>query len=551
MKKTLIRVILLGLIGGGAWYGYSFFKNLPESRETIATAKVRQGDVVVRSFTRGELRAVRSATLTAPNLFGTVQVTRLAPVGAFAREKDLVVEFDDSEVVGRLEEKQLELEQIDEQIKKSQADLNMRSNQDQVELLSAKFAVRRAELEVQRNELLSAIDAQKNQLNLEEAKRRLKQLESDIKSRQEQALAEIAVLKEKKNKGNLEMARERSRLGQVKLLAPISGLVAMRQNRLNFMFPGMQIPDIREGDQVQPGIPVADVLDLSEMEVLAKVGELDRANLREGQDASISLDALPEKKLHAHIKVMSGTASANTFSFDPAKKFDVVFAIDMRELLSALGAKPEQIQKILATADSNRRKPGAATPFTMGGGAPAAGAPAAPPPPNSPQPAATAPAATQPAAPRVLALSPGPAAKPAAKPAPKPTGAGAQFSARDLENAKLPPPPEEDTQFDVLLRPGLLADVEIIVEKVSNAINIPMQAVFEREGKMVVFVKQGSKWEARPVKPLKRSESVMVIAEGVRPGEVVALADPTAKKSDRKERSDKGGGAMGALPGGK
>jgi HlyD family secretion protein len=112
-----------------------------------------------------------------------VQVTRLAPLGAFAREKDLIVEFDDSEVLARLEQKQLELEQVDEQIKKAQADLNIRNNQDQVELLRARYSVRRAELEVKRNELLSAIDQQKNTLNLEEARRRLKQLESDIKSR--------------------------------------------------------------------------------------------------------------------------------------------------------------------------------------------------------------------------------------------------------------------------------------------------------------------------------------------------------------------------------
>ena len=51
-------------------------------------------------------------------------------------------------------------------------------------------SVRRAELEVKRNELLSTIDQKKNLLNLEEARRRLKQLESDIKSKQEQAVAD-------------------------------------------------------------------------------------------------------------------------------------------------------------------------------------------------------------------------------------------------------------------------------------------------------------------------------------------------------------------------
>ena len=89
----------------------------------------------------------------------------------------------------------------------------------------------------------------------------------------------------------MEMARERQRLSQVKLLSPMSGLVAIRQNRQGMFIPGMQIPDIREGDQVQPGMPVADVLDLSELEIVAKIGELDRANLKEGQDVNIRLDA--------------------------------------------------------------------------------------------------------------------------------------------------------------------------------------------------------------------------------------------------------------------
>ena len=330
----------------------------------------------MRSFTRGELRATRTATLTAPNLFGTVQVTRLAPLGSFAREKDLIVEFDDSEVQSRLEQTQLQMEQLDEQIKKAQADLNIRNNQDQVDLLRANYAVRRAELEVKRNELLATIDQKKNLLNLEEAKRRLDQLKSDIKSKQEQAVAEIAVLRERRNRSMLDINREKMRLAQVKLLAPISGLVAIRQNRSGFsgMF-GTTVPDIREGDQVPPGSPVTDVLDLSELEVIARVGEIDRANLKEGQEVLIRLDALPEKTFDGKIKSMSGTASANLFSSDPGKKFDVVFSIDMRQLLTSLGAKPDQIARILATAEINRKKP-IAQPMTsmLGmGGFPGAG----------------------------------------------------------------------------------------------------------------------------------------------------------------------------------
>jgi HlyD family secretion protein len=497
VKKIVLRTVLILLIAGAGWGALALFKQFPQKLSDIATTKVRRDDVLVRTYARGELRATRSATLVAPNLFGTVQVTRLAPLGSFARQKDLIADFDDSEVKSRLEEKELEIEQLEEQIQKAEADLAIRNNQDQVDLLSAQYSVRRAELEVQRNELLSAIDAKKNALSLEESRRRLKQLESDIKSRDEQAKAELAVLREKKNQGVLESNREKARLAQVRLLAPISGLVAIKQNRPNFYFPGMQIPDIREGDQLNPGIAVADILDLSELEVLSRVGELDRANLREGQSVIIRLDAIPSQRIKGTIKSMSGTATANVFSGDPAKKFDVVFALDMKQLFTLLGVKPEQMNRIQAAAEANRKA-----------------------------------AESAPAQPAMQGL------------------AGAQkYSAKELENAKLPRAPEEDQQFEVLLRPGLLADIEIIVEKLTNVVHIPAQAAFEKDGRLVTYVKKGDGFEERAVTPFKRAESVLVIAKGLEPGEVVALADPNRRK-DRKDKKGEKSDALGALPGG-
>lgn len=669
MKTLIIRLVLLAAVAAGGYFGFTTLQAMTATRvQQIATAKVRQSDVVVRAYTRGELRAVRSVTLTAPNLFGTVQVTKLASLGAFAREKDLVVEFDDAEVLSRLEEKQLELDQIDEQVKKAQADLAIRNNQDEVELLRARYAVRRAELEVKKNELISAIDAKKNQLTLDETKRRLTQLQSDIKSRREQAQAELAVLAEKRNKATLEMNRERARLSQVKLLSPMSGLVAIKQNRSSVMMFGMQLPDIREGDQVQPGTPVVDVLDLSEMEVLAKVGELDRANLREGQEVKIRLDAISEKEFSGTIKSMSGTASANMFSGDVQKKFDVIFSIDMKQLLSALGAKPEEIAKVLATAEANRKKPpvsGFGGGFAMmagGGGMPGGmmamagggggqgggfgggqgggpggggqmmmqGGPGgqggggmrfgggggqgggqgggmmggmmsglsedqqkkareimqkamggknmgemsqeerqavftkmreemqkagiSTPGRQGGQGGGQGGAAGQGggqgqggASGAGAGAGAGQGGRRGGGPGGPPMmgfgGGSGGFSAKDFENAKLPPPPEEDSGFEALLRPGLLADIEIIVEKVENAVNIPTQALFEKDGAQVVYVMNQGKFETRTVKTGKRSESTIVVASGLKAGDTVALADPNAKPGSKKKGESKGGGA--------
>lgn len=97
MKKVIFRTLVPVLVLGAAWYGYRFIKLLPQRQEQVATTKVRKSDVVIRAFSRGELRAVRSITVTAPNLYSTVQVTRLAPMGSLANDKNLLVEFDDSE----------------------------------------------------------------------------------------------------------------------------------------------------------------------------------------------------------------------------------------------------------------------------------------------------------------------------------------------------------------------------------------------------------------------------------------------------------------------
>src|SRR5258708_146514 len=143
MKKALFRVLLALFVIGAAYGGYKYFDRLPQRQLPVATAKVRRGDVVVRAFSRGELRAVRTATLNAPNLFSTVQVTKLAPLGSLAKEKDLIVEIDDSERSTALEEALLEVDQIDDQIKKAKHDLAIGNNKDQWDCAKPPHLLRR------------------------------------------------------------------------------------------------------------------------------------------------------------------------------------------------------------------------------------------------------------------------------------------------------------------------------------------------------------------------------------------------------------------------
>jgi hypothetical protein len=127
---------------------------------------------------------------------------------------------------------------------------------------------------------------------------------------------------------------------------------------------------------------------------------------------------------------------------------------------------------------------------------------------------------------------------------------GSQYTEAQLAAAKLPPPPEEDSQLDVLLRPGLLADVEIIVEQIPDAIHVPAHAVFDKDGIPTVYVQTGKRFEEREIQLLKRSESTMVIKSGLQEGDVVALADPEARPGEKRQSAAPQGGGNGSPMGG-
>ena len=306
MKKAIFRLSILAILVGGGWFGYRSFKQSQTRQEKIATAKVQRGDVTIRAFTRGELKAVRTYSLYSPNLNGAIQVTSLAPAGALAREKNLVVEYDDSELLGTIEADKLTLDTTDENIKYQKLVMDVQTSKNEVNELLAEFAVKRAELQVQKNPVLDPITQKENILALTQATRALVQTKTNIEMLKAQQDSQMAVYNSNRRRSVQALGLDQQRLLQTKTLAPMTGLVAIKQNRAgNFNF-GQQMPDIRPGDQLQAGMNVADLLDLSEMELTAKVGELDRANLKEGQGVMIQLDAIPDKRFPGKIKTLSG-----------------------------------------------------------------------------------------------------------------------------------------------------------------------------------------------------------------------------------------------------
>src|SRR6187402_1439234 len=176
---------------------------LPDRGNGVPTAPVSKGPVKVTIYATGELRAGRTVTLVTPPVGGMLRIVQMKTTGQPVKNGEIVMEFDPADQQYALEQAKSELAEAEQEIVKMKADADVQKAQDDVALLTARFDVRRGQLDANGNELIPAVEAQKNVLTLEEAKRRLAQLEEDVKSRAATNQASLAVVQEKRNKAML------------------------------------------------------------------------------------------------------------------------------------------------------------------------------------------------------------------------------------------------------------------------------------------------------------------------------------------------------------
>jgi multidrug efflux pump subunit AcrA (membrane-fusion protein) len=416
MKRRIVLPVIGVMVIGAAAAAAVAVPALPARRNAVPTARITKGPLKLTVHAMGELRAGRTVTLVTPPVGGMLRIVTLVPTGTSVKSGETIVEFDPADQQYALEQAKSELAEAEQEIVKMQADAAVQDAQDEVALLTARFDVRRTELDASGNEFIGAVDAQKNVLSHEEARRRLSQLLEDVKSRAATNQASLAVVQEKRTKAQLAMQRAQQVIESLLMRAPFDGVVSVKDNRDasgGMMFWGMILPEYRAGDQIWPGRPVADVIEAGRMEVRAKIDESDRPNLVSGQTAIVEVDALPEEKFKAKIGQLAGLASRANFweSAGVTRLFDVTL----------------------------------------------------------------------------------------------------QFE-----------------QPDPRLKAGVSVRVTLEGKDIPDALHLPRQAVFDKNGKNHIFVKTGDGFEEREIKVEQRSESRVAIS-GVPEGTEVALIDPTAR----------------------
>jgi len=99
-------------------------------------------------------------------------------------------------------------------------------------------------------------------------------------------------------------------------------------------------------------------------------------------------------------------------------------------------------------------------------------------------------------------------------------------------------------QPEARLRPGTTVRVTISGLELRDVLTVPRQAVFQRNGETIVYLRTGDGFEPRAVKVTNQSESRTAL-QGVDEGAEVALVSPTAAA----KATGTGGGPVSAPTG--
>ena len=256
----------------------------------------------------GELRAVRSVSLTAPRSEGRLQVRWLAEDGAEVKQGERVAEFDPTSLIQRLEERRLRLRQ---------AELNRESleRSSAAEAERRRAAVEKAEIESQKAQLEESVpleyrdpkDRPALQSKWQQARAALEKARLDRDAYSVTARADVTAAGSAEQKARRELETAEQGLVSMSLLAPRAGIFLVGLNLNQWGPEGPR--KLQPGDNVWPGFPIGTIPDPTEMEVQATLAESDHGRIAAGMSARCILDTYPDRVFEGRVEDVGSVAA--------------------------------------------------------------------------------------------------------------------------------------------------------------------------------------------------------------------------------------------------
>jgi HlyD family secretion protein len=374
----------------------------------IASFQVQRADFLDVVQFRGDVKALKSVTISAPPDVGLLQIVKLAADGSAVKQGDVVVEFDTSKTKSDLDTYNSSLKSSEAEIEQAKAQARLAEEEDTTGLMKARFDLESAKIDASKAEIVSQIEGAEAKLKVADAEQSLREAEEKSKADDAKNHATVEGHRNSAGKARFDKERAERALASMVLRAPSSGNISL----VSSWHDGGERP-FKPGEQAWSGVAIAELPDPSSLRVVAHVDETERGRLSVSQPITAQLDAIADRQFTGKIERI-GTIATSDFSagWPIPRNFTLEIALD---------------------------------------------------------------------------------------------------------------------QNDPRLKPGMTAQITVIVDRVPNAISIPVQASFVKSGQTVAYIWNGSKFEERPIQIDRRSRDRALVASGLKPGDTVAMKDPEVK----------------------
>jgi HlyD family secretion protein len=300
LRRWLITLLVLGALGGrGFWL---FRARRVQAKADLPAATARRGEFQVMIRCRGELMSERSVQLSAPMNVPGMQIVWQAAPNSQVKEGDVVVRFDSSTLRQTLLENKAALQSAQATLDQTVAQSKITAEQDQLDLAAAKVEVEKARLEVTKQEVVSRIQGEESKIDLGLAEEKLKVQQATMDLHNSSSVQKIGSATRLRDKAKQDIELCNHRLEQMEMKAPSNGVVTYLSN---FSQGWVNAKPFKVGDQVWPGSIIAELPDLSTLEMRGKLEEIDRGRVNADQDARILVDSFPEKPFPAKVRMVS------------------------------------------------------------------------------------------------------------------------------------------------------------------------------------------------------------------------------------------------------
>jgi len=290
-RRWLIAAGIAVVAIPGAW----LLASDPGPVDVTVAAPVKRGPFKVMVRTSGELRAREFVQITAPSgaqQAGAYQmkISSIVAEGTVVKEGEVVAELDRSTLATKLQEVTLALQKAEAQYEQAMLDSALTLSAARENIRTMEFGLEEKRLAKEQAAYEAPTIRRQAEIDYEKAQRGLEQARTDYKTRTDQAQAKMREV-------GADVARQRNLLSVVQnvmtgftIRAPAGGMVIYVKE-----WNGRKRTTGSQVTSWDPG--VATLPDLTQMESVTYVNEIDIRKVAVGQPVAITLDSDPSKRL--------------------------------------------------------------------------------------------------------------------------------------------------------------------------------------------------------------------------------------------------------------